>query len=120
MSRPVEFTSGGNCSTRSKIRSDASSRPPTAGALGFADNVAPDDERVHAGAEEALDRLFRLADDRLVLVERRIEHHRDAGRALELLDQLPVEWRGAAVDGLQATRAIHVVTAGIRARFAGR
>ena len=61
MSRPVEFTSGGNCSTRSKIRSDAFSRPSTVGALRFADNVAPDHERIHAGAEEALDRLFRLA-----------------------------------------------------------
>src|SRR5689334_20128837 len=91
MSRPVEFTSGGNCRIRSRMRRPSGAGRPVERALALADNVVSQSEHVHARALEALDGFLGPADDGLVLVERRVEHDGHAGEGLELFDELPVE-----------------------------
>ena len=44
-----------------------------------------DGQHIHPGALEAVDRLFGRAHDRLVLIEARVQHDRDAGLALKAL-----------------------------------
>src|SRR3712207_9404519 len=64
--------------------------------------------RIHVGAGEAIDRLVRRADDRLVFVERRVEQHRDTGLAPEFVDQLPVAWVHVPLHRLEAPGAVDV------------
>src|SRR6185312_1489048 len=63
---------------------------------------------VHAGAQEAVQRLGRSVDDRLVLVERGVEHHGHARPLLEGADELPVAGVGPPRHGLQAAGAVDV------------
>src|SRR5262249_2398632 len=65
-------------------------------------------EHVHARLLERLHRLRRGHHDRLVLVERGVEHDRHAGLALELLDQLVVARVRRPGHGLQAARVVDV------------
>ena len=51
------------------------------------DEGVTQDEHVHLGPQEAVERFLGLADDRLVLVEAGVEHHRYAGEVAEGLDQ---------------------------------
>ena len=44
-------------------------------------------ERIHFSAEKAVERLFRSANHRLVLVKRCVEHHWHAGQLAEAFDQ---------------------------------
>lgn len=44
---------------------------------------APDGEKIHFRAQEAIERLFRPADDGFVLIERGVEHERDARLKVE-------------------------------------
>ena len=60
------------------------------------------------------------ADDRLVLVERGVEHHRHAGQFAEGLDQSLVARVGAAGDGLQPARAVDMGHGGNGGRFSSR
>jgi hypothetical protein len=44
------------------------------------------DKEIHAGAQEAIKRLFRRADDWLILIEGRVEHHRNSGERAKTVD----------------------------------
>lgn len=48
--------------------------------LGFSLNAEiPEHEQIHLRAQKAVERFFRITNDRFVFVERRVQHHRDAG-----------------------------------------
>ena len=47
-------------------------------------------QHVHPRAEKAVERFRRPVHDRLVLVERGVQHDRHAGAPLERADELPV------------------------------
>src|SRR5580700_4720168 len=51
----------------------------------------PDGEHVHLRSLEAIDRLLRGAHDRLILVEARVQNHRDAGLSAESPNQIVVK-----------------------------
>src|SRR5437660_742991 len=77
----VETTSGSN--TTVTIRTRATCLSPR-------DEMVLEHERVHVSSQEAGDGLLRSHDDRLVLIERGIEHDRDARKRVEGPKQRPV------------------------------
>src|SRR6478735_4366188 len=64
------------------------------------------DKEIHVGAQKAIECLCRRADDGLVLVERRIEHHRNSGEFAEALNEAPVARVSLSRDCLQTARAV--------------
>jgi hypothetical protein len=42
---------------------------------------------IHLGAEETVERFFRIADNRFVFAKRSVAHKRDAGEVAEMFDQ---------------------------------
>src|SRR5271155_3847320 len=68
-------------------------------------NIA-DHQRIHLRAQKAVERLLRLTDDRLVFVERGVEHHRHASEVPEAFDEAIVARVGVATDGLQPSRSV--------------
>ena len=87
--------------------------------LSFHEKVT-ENEDVHFGAEEAIERFFGATDDRFVFVEGGVEDEGDGGQRTEGRDQLMVKglvsrwtvWRRPEPSTWQ--------TAGIRARFSSR
>src|SRR5947209_13637106 len=51
------------------------------------DEKVSQDEQIHLGSKKAVERFFRIADDRFVFVERSVEHEWDAGQVAEMFDQ---------------------------------
>ena len=66
----------------------------------------PHHQQIHPGSQEAIKRLLRLADHRLVLVERGVEHHRHAGEVAKGFDQLMIPRIAVPIDGLKTTRTV--------------
>src|SRR6185503_5742065 len=62
----------------------------------------------HLGLLKAFDRLLRRADDRLVLIERRIENHRHARELRKVRNQLIITLVDLSRDGLQTPGAVDV------------
>ena len=58
-------------------------------------------QRVHFCAQEAIQSLFRFADNRLIFIKRRIEHHRHAGFLPEGIYQPVISGIGMPVNSLQ-------------------
>src|SRR5581483_4144028 len=78
------------------------------------DERVAEHEHVHPRPEKAVESLLGAAYDRLVLVERCIEDHGDAGEVAKRLDESVVARVGRAVDGLQASRSVDVSDGGDR------
>src|SRR6185436_18857001 len=68
----------------------------------------PEIKHVHLRLSETINRFLRRADDRLILIERRIQNHRHTRQRLEIRDQLIITRIHLARDSLQATGAIEV------------
>src|SRR5205823_3075836 len=58
-------------------------------------------EQIHFRAQETIERFLGVANDRLVFVERSVEHERDAGEIAKVFDQPVITRVGFFVDGLQ-------------------
>src|SRR5260370_39688151 len=69
----------------------------------------PHDQQIHPGAEKAGQSVLRSTDDRLILVEGRIQHDRDSSLFLKSLDQGVVAWVLRARYGLEPAGVIHMV-----------
>src|SRR4051794_9651201 len=61
------------------------------------------DENVHVCPEEAVQCFGRCPHNRLVFVERSIEHHGNAGYAMEFADKRVVQWVSGSVNGLETS-----------------
>src|SRR5882672_1250273 len=110
----------GNRPTHIKLRLQPSSSggPSGAGVSGgmamasafrFQHKIRTNCQNIHFRPLEAVDRLFGLAHNRLVLVEAGVESHGNAGLALKSLNQIVVERILLAGHRLQSARIIHVV-----------
>ena len=67
-------------------------------------------QRVHLRSQKAIQRFFRPANDRFIVVERGIKNHRHAGGLFERFDEPPVTRIDVARDRLQSTSSIHVIS----------
>ena len=65
-------------------------------------------QHVHLRAPETIQRLFRAADDRLVVVEGCIQHDGHARQIANRAQKFPIERIRVAAHGLQARGAVHV------------
>src|SRR5437899_4875208 len=72
------------------------------------EGVMSHDQHIHIRAKKAVERLARVQDDRLVLVERRVQEHRHAAQALERSDQSPVARIGSLAHRLQTSASVDV------------
>src|SRR6185437_16965507 len=66
----------------------------------------PEAEHIHPRPQKAVERFLWRAYDRLVLVERGVEHHRNTSPVAEAFDEAMVARIGVAIDGLQPARPI--------------
>ena len=82
-------------------------RGPTAEDF-FSQNEISQHQHVHLRAPETIQSLFGAADDRLVVIERSIQHDRHAGEIADRAQKLPIERIGRAADGLQPRGAVHM------------
>ena len=69
-------------------------------------------QKIHAGAQEAVQRLAGGADDRFVFVEGGVKHHRNAGVLKEAVDQSVIAAIVGSRYGLQATGTVHMSNGG--------
>ncbi len=74
----------------------------------FSQEKISQDQDVHLRAAKTINRFFRAADDRLVVVERSIQDDGHAGQIAERAQQFPIKRIGGAAHGLQARGAVHV------------
>ena len=81
-------------------------------------NIAKD-EHIHLRPEKAVDGFLGTADDRLVVVERSIQHHGHAGEIAKFPDQPPVARVRLLRDRLEASGAVHVSGRGNGCAFLG-
>src|SRR5712672_629500 len=65
-------------------------------------------QHVHFGAEKAIKRLFWLTNHGLILIERGVEYHRDAGEVAISPNQPVIARISATIDGLQPSGAVDV------------
>ena len=72
------------------------------GLLSTSDDGVFNHQQVHLGPQEAIEGLLWFTNDRLVLIEGRVEHHRHVCQLMKALDKLPELWIGVAMDGLQS------------------
>src|SRR5438445_3803770 len=70
--------------------------------------MIPQIQHVHPRLQEAIDRMPWCADNRLVLVERCIQHYRHTRKFVEIFDKLVIARIDSTRDGLQTSRSIHV------------
>ena len=56
----------------------------------------PQYQDIHLGSQKAIERLFRLADDGLILIERSVQHHWYPSAFIKGRNQLPIERIGVA------------------------
>src|ERR1039458_7939130 len=66
-------------------------------------------QHIHLGSLEAVDRLLWCAYNRLILVEARVQDHRDPGFPAKRLDQIVVQRILFSRHGLQSASVVHVV-----------
>ena len=75
---------------------------------GFPQNEISHHQDIHSRAQETIDRFFRAADDRLVVVERGVHNDGHAGEVAKRADQFPVERVCSAADRLEPRRPVDV------------
>src|SRR6185437_11023807 len=68
----------------------------------------PQNQNVHFGAIKTGQGFFGPADDRFVVVKRRVQQNRNAGEVAEGTDQPPVERMSFAANGLQPRGAVNM------------
>src|SRR5262249_17783390 len=68
-----------------------------------ADDIVAQDEDIHVGAQEAVQRLYWSADHRFVFIEGGVEHYRHTCDLAKRLNQLPIPRTCLPVDRLQAS-----------------
>src|SRR5260370_10383531 len=85
------------CSTRSKEQNGVSfndvtpdESPSSSCGSGFCNQEAAEDQDVHLGAEKAIERFFRPADDGLVVVEIGVQDDGHAGEIGKLASDTPL------------------------------
>ena len=66
------------------------------------------DYRIHSSSQETVQRLLRRIDNRLVLVEARIEYHRHSGKCRKFADEPVISRISARAYGLEAAASIGV------------
>src|SRR5712692_2234434 len=74
----------------------------------LADQDIAKHQRVHLCPQKTVQGLFGAAHDGLVVVERRVQHHRHAGEVGKLTDQPPVARVRGAPDRLEPPGAVHM------------
>src|SRR5262249_39547470 len=76
------------------------------------DQRAAKDQDIHLRAQEAIERLIRLADDGFVLVERGVEHHRHSGAVAEGFYEAIVARISPTADSLKSARPVDMADRG--------
>src|SRR6185437_14343669 len=77
--------------------------------LSFEDEIRADRQPIHARAFETVNRLFRFANDWLILVEAGIQNDRNSRPTLKRSDQIVIQRVFLAAYSLQPARVIHMI-----------
>src|SRR5262249_19685772 len=65
-------------------------------------------KHVHVRALETVNRLLRLTNNRLIVIERRVQDDGNAGQISKFANQPPIAGVGGTADGLQPAGAVNV------------